>query len=392
MEDLVFIQQFILTGLAAGTISVNAELDVPEAGQSTIRGVAISNVVDSEDITTTLQNITRIVLNYNIEEVTVKITLNIISKSRHKSDTPETTFFYLKVNPVVVDTPTLAATDVTVSLEPTIQDRKQLEDYNAIQNNAQTQRLNKLQQVVNNIQPYTVNGKVRPLPQNLDNLIEGTADSAETVRSNYTTAGLVNARYLGSQTGLVDYLGVPAYTLLKEFRGIPYVDSVEINRINSAYLESLKPFTLYHSGIKSLPDIAETGRILSDTVQPILAVETVLTLNNFFVSRVKLIPNQLLRLEFGSTGADFELVRFIKIQSTTSTSTKVSVVRGIDKEPLTGNIFTIQALDPCQIFRVDSSKLSPLANSWTFIADIETYFRTDKFGFVFSRSEPELTT
>jgi len=392
MEDLVFIQQFINNGLPEGELYVNAEVDTPEVGQSTIKGVAISNKSNTGlDLTNVMQSLDRrIILNYPDNGSFIKVNLTVISKSKHVSAVGPSTFFYFKVQPQIVDTTILgdAEISIAVSLEPFIQDRQQVEYYDVLQANAQPQRLGRFQQIANNTQPYVADNRVFPLPQNIENLIEGTADSAETVTSNYTKKGWINARYEGSLTGLVDFQGIPAYTSFREFQGIPYIDTIQVNTIDSNYLQTLEALNLVHTGIKDLPEVA-VSEILSNSPQTITATSTLLDLDNSLIGSrsIKLIPNQLLKL---TVGLETELVRFLSIETITETVTRVNVVRNLDRETaLAGSVIRVDALDPCQIFRTDSNKLSPLANSWTFVAGINTYFRTDKLGFVFQQVTPE---
>jgi hypothetical protein len=397
MEDLVFIQQFISSGLPNGELSVNVEEDEPEAGKSLIRGIVISTI-DSEgqDLTSILQNVDRIILNYPDNSSFVKVNLSIISKSKHFSPDPSTTFFYLKTAPTVIDSSIIVDEEqnIRISLEPFIQNRQQLLDYDAVQANAQLQRLSSTQQVVNNIQPYLTGSAVRPLPQNLDSLIAGTADFAETVNSNYTKKGWINARYEGSLTGLTDFQGIPAYVNLREFEGIPYIDTLQVGSVNTEYLEGLQTFTLVHTGQGALPELKQTI-ILSNISQSIDANTTVLTLDNSFQSRAKfdrlLIPNQILRIkQDAEVDGPSELVRFINIKTVTATTTDINVTRKAagEETALSGAVVLIFALDPCQIFRISSNQIAPLSNSWTFIPEIGKSLRTDKYGFVIAEVAP----
>lgn len=120
-------------------------------------------------------------------------------------------------------------------------------DYNAIISNATEPRLNTF--------IFDVDRQKTLLqPTNFDNIIAGTALKASVPDSNYTSAGLIRGKYIGTETSVLDY-GIESSLSLTSFDSAVYGTDVETGYICSQSLSDRTINTLGFVKSDGLPSI-----------------------------------------------------------------------------------------------------------------------------------------
>lgn len=188
-------------------------------------------------------------------------------------------YFFLTVEDTYVNllsTPVLNSNSPDcnfVNFTPSVYDPEfENSDYNALFANATDIRLNTFAYDVDRQKSQTA-------PTNLDNIISDNAIYAPVPDSNYTSIGLLNSRYDGAKTSVVDY-GVESSINLTLFDGVSYPINTSDNNICSQSLSerTIEVFGFDSSGNpKVSPDTLPTasytaaffdGQIIGDSSTP----------------------------------------------------------------------------------------------------------------------------
>jgi len=386
-----FVNTIRVSNLIPGNIYIHTNPNTPENDKSTILGLAVFPVRDGQiNLTSVLEQVERVGFKlkdpFPTGSATIDLILPVTNKAKYIDITGKT-FFYLQTPETVVDTVLSQNTqeDTIINFEPFITDLLFANnDYNAIINSINDQRNSKFRQIVDDNQPYEVEGKTFPLPSNIDALLAGTATEAQIPDSNYTKAGWIRARYEGSTTSAIGYGGVPSYLTGRPFTGSTHVLDLATGSICSIPQGDRILQEFLHTGPTEVPTLIEAKGLKTPFLQPLntddttipnVRVDETLDLNGSYAT-IKFVP--------GTEPIPDELIRIVSYTRDTGILT---VERGIESDPGSGAISAIIPKVKVRIFRLEGSKIISFSDTQIWIKEKPKVIRTDKLGIVFKEDE-----
>jgi len=383
--------EFVNTVIQNGPLNpaglfIHLESNPSGTGNSTILGLAIypEKNQQSTDVTRVLEQVETIRFKLSDPYPTgpdkLSLTLPVLNRGIY-ADIQNETFFYLQTPPTTIqlELSETLETGVLVTFEPFITDLLfSSNDYNALLNSVNNQRLSSYRQVADDNKPYTFNNKDLPLPANLELLIAGTATPAQIPDSNYTKRGWIQARYEGSVTDDTEFGGIPGFLTGRSFIGSSHVLDLSTGSICTLDQENRVLQELFHTGLGTLPEVIQGFQF---AVVPSTITSTQTVIDDVKVPEGAVIKNSLAIFRNSSNAEEF--VRLISYNSNTR---KLEVQRGVDSTPITGTLQSIIPLIRTQIFRLDQNKVIPLSNVQVWVRDSLKVLKLDKFGVAYLES------
>lgn len=373
-------EEFILTvqgiPISAGDLYVHFD-DIA----NTILGVAVHvTTVDTLDLTDILRQVQQIRFVITKGGSSQQVVLDVTNRANF------TTFFHCDVVPFpltvsILDNDTVSYTISNVQFSPAVLESEYYNsDYNAVQNNVNSQRVSTFLQVAER-------DRLADIPTNSDAIAADTARRAEIPDSNYTVAGWIQSRYLGSTTDVTSYNNIPGALAGSTFIGSLHPPTTPTGSVCALASYDRVLQTFIHTGTQDYPtfEVGKPFKVLS--TQGIDANDTVLkaTLTN---TSAPIVKYDLLLI---SSSLAEEIVRVLDYNVQ---AREIIVERGIgESSPTTfaAGTFQIRPVRRNQIYKVEGSKAVALTDSWIWVKDPLSLVLTDKYGIVYKQAAcPEI--
>lgn len=338
------------------------------------------NTISGANIVNSLKELTR--LDLTIDSVTYA--LNIISRKAKPQ------WYHFTVEPISIPHFTMW-NDVNVQLYPSPSDASfSKSDYQAVQNNASKNRS------VGFI--YDVDRTVNQItPANYQAIMSGSATPAQYQELNYTSIGLRNSRYDGTETSKAEY-GIPPAFAAPAFSAAVYSTDVDSGLICSQSIDervvdeyvftvNLEATTGYRSN-NTLTDTPQLRyRYAGGGTYPT---------NNIGVSQTSFTVNALVQAEPGdllamkSSAASTTTIEIIKVKSISKSPTVSTLIvqRGykqdiIDNAPQDVGVIPNLHFDKVlgdTVYKVNGNQVYRIANKKVWSKDQNHIFYVDDNG------------
>lgn len=226
------------------------------AGQDPIiKAITVSTEsTEGTNVSTSLRELEQI--KFIIDQSGTEATLNIESGRRVDG------YYYFDVEDLVVNAVSSSSSQpgypAVVNIAPYLTTRFKNSNYDALLSNASTIRKSNFKYEVDRLEGNSVTGStgIPPVrPTNWLAIMSGSAVHAEIQDSNYTTTGIINARYRGTKTDADTYGSISPAVSGKPFEAASYLTSSANNFICSQSLSDRTIETYLFEGIEDTPTL-----------------------------------------------------------------------------------------------------------------------------------------
>ena len=221
------------------------------------------------------------------------------------------------------------------------------------------------------------------------------ADLAPVQDSNYTTTGIINARYNGTKTGEEDFSGISPAVAAKPLEAALYRADEDNNFICSQSLSDRDIEEVLFEGTTEFPVVSNTvfGYLNSNVMN---AVSASLPIQGIKGSAPQ--PGDIFSLTVGATTENLQILSVQPIPSQTGLPYyTITVARNFDNAlgtnvgtgvNLTGQIGTaLNRLGGARLLTIDKSRLIAVSDKKVWLKDNRNVLKTNDRGFVIEISE-----
>lgn len=354
------------------------EIDLFISGGNNVAGITISNL-----------NCSFINFNYTIQQATTLTINGTDFDITQKVSYPTHYFIDVDLTPFDLSFQGIGTGEcINIGFSPFIQPIPfTYNDYNAILGNTEDIRTTSFIFDVDR-----TNDQIVPL--NILNILSGDATPAKFAESNHTDTGLINARYNGTKTSVLDFGTIPAFSAV-EFKGSSYGVDTTNQLICSQSTDSRVVKDLLYSpntqAAVSIENLEEAPQIrfksLGAPAPGITISGSVIDTDITYYSYIEINAGDILRIG-GPIETSGEIIKVTNIIVQTSSETTFKVIRAYKKEVYSSNTprpigTTTTRLEKVlgdTIYNADTNQVFKLRDKKLWVQDTKQVYYIDDTG------------